>query len=72
MQREKLPMNQHPDVEPRPGAGKNANRRRCAENGGVECTVARLAAAPPSGTRTHSGMVIIPQRPSLAVVSYPS
>ena len=50
----------------------NANHRRCAESAGVECTVARLEAAPRSVTRTHSGMVIIPRKPSLAGVSYPS
>jgi hypothetical protein len=52
--------------------GDTAREWRGGKRRVVECMVARLEAAPPSARRTHSGMVIIPQRPSLAGVSYPS
>jgi hypothetical protein len=62
-----IPMwSQDPEREARAGP------RWCAESAGVECIAEQPEAAPQLATRTHSGTVITPQKPSLAGASYPS
>jgi hypothetical protein len=63
---QKLPMNRAPQC------GARAGPRRCAENADVGCMAGQPEAARPLATRTPSGTVITPQKPSLVGASYPS